>query len=306
MILQDLMKLANFFQVSLFYLLTGEKTDKEIAGEEFVPYDFDLMEKYLPESVREIIAKQRGDIPRIADEIGFTRQAIDNVMNRKAPLSIHMFLALIKKTQVPFDELLRVKPSMRRLFGNIFEQFSKEEKFEEIEHDVVDAWLMEAMSDGQIKKELKLEQDSLDQIRYQVIVKLIALGVVQEDGRLTPWNFVIPDSDESVAAKSDDAMSAESKLQKGGIELNPNNFNIESRGEKTTFHLSGNLSQLENLPCSQKATDFSPWMNAFGQDSARGAPPIEGFEPIIFEIVPAMNLPLFLGITKPIPKPVSS
>ncbi len=61
------------------------------------------------------------------------------------------------------------------------------------------------------------------------------------------------------------------KDQVGGIDLNPANLNIETKGTSIEFDLPFDVHELEGLP-------------------------ITGFTPIIFNITPVINLPLFLGL----------
>ena len=72
---------------------------------------------------------------------------------------------------------------------------------------------------------------------------------------------------------SDDAAMMGDKFQKGGIDLTPQNFNIETQGQGIEFNVPMNPAQWENLN-------------------------IQGFTPVIFTITPVTNLPLFLGISQ--------
>ncbi|HLF17998.1 MAG TPA: protein phosphatase 2C domain-containing protein [Candidatus Omnitrophota bacterium] len=84
-------------------------------------------------------------------------------------------------------------------------------------------------------------------------------------------SIIIPNS--PADNKPDRAMmGAKEKDKVGGIDLNPDMLDIEERGRAIEFNLPEELKKLETMP-------------------------INGFAPIIYQIIPVTNLPLLLGIT---------
>jgi len=69
-----------------------------------------------------------------------------------------------------------------------------------------------------------------------------------------------------------DPVPIEESFEKGGIDFNPKNLDIETRGEGMEFNTPFDPHVLETMD-------------------------IQGFTPVIFQIVPLTNLPMFLGLT---------
>jgi len=75
---------------------------------------------------------------------------------------------------------------------------------------------------------------------------------------------------EAERLRDDSAMFTETKKEIGGIDFNPTDLDIETRGEDIDFGTPVNIQNLENMQ-------------------------IEGFTPVIFQIIPVTNIPLLLG-----------
>ncbi|MGE0268256.1 MAG: PfkB family carbohydrate kinase [Candidatus Omnitrophota bacterium] len=106
-----------------------------------------------------------------------------------------------------------------------------------------------------------------------------------------PWDEWVVDSEARVDIirgkklfNSDEAMVAQTAQrvpgpiisndtsEVGGIDLNPNNFEIETRGDNQNIHIQFDLEKLQELN-------------------------IQGFVPVIINITPILNIPLLLGIS---------
>jgi len=202
--IQNILALANYYQIPMFELLTGKRAENQ---GEFIPYDDKLFAETFVSHLRFLLKARGISAYALGPRAGISRQAIEQFLDKK---SLPSMVSLVKITQafnIPIDHMFRIDGSEagQAYLSNASIALYEGGLITRDEYDLAEyLYIMDEEERQEIIDGSKF--DDMDDVRMDLEETLKRTGIMNENGKLNYTNFnelVARDYKESIFAPED-------------------------------------------------------------------------------------------------------